>query len=119
MLRSPAPAVSVLIPAHDVAGFLGDALDSLTAQTLPDWEAVVCAGIHMSDIPAFPYSLLWGERTVRSVANLTRADGDAFLAIAARVPIHTAVTTYSLEAANDALGELRAGGLTGAAVLEP
>jgi len=80
---------------------------------------VVCAGIHMSDIPSFPYELLWGERTVRSVANLTRADGQEFLALAPQVPVHTHVTTYPLERANEALSDLRDGRLTGAAVVEP
>jgi len=80
---------------------------------------VVCAGIHMSDIPAFPYRLLWGERMVRSVANLTRADGEEFLAIAPRVPIVSAVTSFPLAAANRALAQLRAGELRGAAVLRP
>jgi propanol-preferring alcohol dehydrogenase len=78
---------------------------------------VVCGGIHMSDIPAFPYALLWGERTVRSVANLTRADGAEFLAIAPRVPVRTHVTVYPLERAGDALDDLRAGRLEGAAVV--
>jgi propanol-preferring alcohol dehydrogenase len=80
---------------------------------------VVCAGIHMSDVPAFPYALLWGERCVRSVANLTRHDGDAFLALAPRVPVRTEVRVYALAEANAALGDLRAGRLTGAAVLVP
>jgi propanol-preferring alcohol dehydrogenase len=80
--------------------------------------AVVCAGIHMSDIPAFPYALLWGERVVRSVANLTRRDGEAFLALAPRVPVRARVQTFPLEEANDALARLRAGRLTGAAVLQ-
>jgi propanol-preferring alcohol dehydrogenase len=80
---------------------------------------VVCAGIHMSDIPAFPYALLWGERSVRSVANLTRADGDAFLSIAARAGVRTIVTPFPLEKANDALGFLARGELSGAAVLVP
>ncbi len=80
---------------------------------------VVCAGIHMSDIPSFPYALLWEERSVRSVANLTRADGDAFLALAPRVPVHCEVTLFPLEAANDALELLRSGRLEGAAVLLP
>src|SRR5277367_3483824 len=75
---------------------------------------VVCGGIHMSDIPAFPYDLLWMERSVRSVANLTRADGDAFLALAARVPIHTQTVEYPLAQANEALAALRSGALTGA-----
>ena len=78
---------------------------------------VVCAGIHMSDIPSFPYDILWGEREVKSVANLTRQDGDELLAIAPRVPVHTYVETYALEQANEALSALRDGSLTGAAVL--
>jgi propanol-preferring alcohol dehydrogenase len=78
---------------------------------------VVCAGIHMSDIPSFPYALLWGERRVVSVANLTRRDGDEFIALAARVPIRTEVVRYALEDANEALAALREGRLTGAAVL--
>ena len=78
---------------------------------------VVCAGIHMSDIPSFPYSLLWGERVVRSVANLTRRDGEEFLALAPRVPVRTEITAYPLEEANQALDDLRAGRLTGAAVV--
>jgi propanol-preferring alcohol dehydrogenase len=80
---------------------------------------VVCGGIHMSDIPSFPYSLLWGERVVRSVANLTRRDGEEFLALAARVPVHTEVTKFPLPAANQALERLRSGRLSGAAVLLP
>jgi propanol-preferring alcohol dehydrogenase len=79
--------------------------------------AVVCAGIHMSDIPAFPYELLWGERVVRSVANLTRRDGDEFLPIAPTVPVRTQVETFPLEDANEALDRLRSGVLRGAAVL--
>jgi propanol-preferring alcohol dehydrogenase len=79
--------------------------------------SVVCAGIHMSDIPAFPYELLWGERTIRSVANLTRADGDEFLAIAPSVPVRAAVETFPLEEANHALDRLRRGELQGSAVL--
>jgi len=78
---------------------------------------VVCAGIHMSEIPAFPYALLWGERVVRSVANLTRKDGEAFLALAPRVPVRTRPVPYALEQANQALDDLRAGCVTGAAVL--
>jgi propanol-preferring alcohol dehydrogenase len=78
---------------------------------------VVCAGIHMSDIPAFPYHLLWGERTVRSVANLTRRDGEEFLALAPRVPVRTAVHTFPLAQANEALERLRSGQIQGAAVL--
>jgi alcohol dehydrogenase, propanol-preferring len=80
---------------------------------------VVCGGIHMSDIPSFPYSDLWGERAVRSVANLTRRDGEEFLALAARVPVRTAVETYPLERAGEALEDLRAGGIRGSAVIVP
>jgi propanol-preferring alcohol dehydrogenase len=79
---------------------------------------VVCAGIHMSDIPSFPYRLLWGERTLSSVANLTRADGEAFLAIAARLALKPTVERFALDEANRALDRLRNGELTGAAVLE-
>ncbi|HEY6223905.1 MAG TPA: zinc-dependent alcohol dehydrogenase family protein [Gemmatimonadales bacterium] len=78
---------------------------------------VVCAGIHMSEIPAFPYHLLWGERVVRSVANLTRGDGIEFLRVAGKIPVRTAVEAYPLERANDALRDLRDGRLRGAAVL--
>lgn len=78
---------------------------------------VVCAGIHMSDIPSFPYAILWEERCVRSVANLTRADGEAFLSLAPRVPVRTQVQVFDLEQANEALDRLRSGRLTGAAVL--
>ncbi|OJY20814.1 zinc-dependent alcohol dehydrogenase family protein [Pandoraea sp. XJJ-1] len=79
---------------------------------------VVCAGIHMSDIPAFPYRLIWGERQVRSVANLTRDDGLAFLALAERIPLHVTTKIYPLEQANVALSDLRSGAFSGAAVLQ-
>ncbi len=79
--------------------------------------SVVCAGIHMTDIPSFPYELLWGERVVRSVANLTRRDGQEFLALAPRVPVRTSVEPFSLADANEALERLRAGSIRGAAVL--
>jgi propanol-preferring alcohol dehydrogenase len=78
---------------------------------------VVCAGIHMSDIPAFPYDILWGERTVRSVANLTRRDGEEFLALAPRIPVRTEVECLPLAEANEALANLREGKVRGAAVL--
>jgi propanol-preferring alcohol dehydrogenase len=81
--------------------------------------SVVCAGIHMSDVPSFPYELLWGERAIRSVANLTRADGEEFLAVAPTVPVRTEVETFPLEEANEALDRLRHGTLRGAAVLVP
>ena len=80
---------------------------------------VVCAGIHMSDIPQFPYEILWGEREVVSVANLTRRDGEEFLPLAAEIPIATTVHRYALEHANEALEDLRHGRFTGAAVLVP
>jgi propanol-preferring alcohol dehydrogenase len=78
---------------------------------------VVCAGIHMSEIPAFPYEILWGERVVRSVANLTRRDGAQFLKLAPSVPVRTTVEPFPLERANEALARLRQGSLRGAAVL--
>ncbi len=80
---------------------------------------VVCAGIHMSDIPSFPYERLWMERRIVSVANLTRADAEEFLPVAARVPVRTTVTTYQLEQAEDALSDLRDGRFDGTAVLIP
>jgi propanol-preferring alcohol dehydrogenase len=80
---------------------------------------VVCAGIHMSDIPSFPYSLLWGERSICSVANLTRSDGQQFMEVAARVELRPTVEIFDLHAANTALEHLRRGKLTGAAVLKP
>ena len=80
---------------------------------------VVCAGIHMSDIPSFPYRLLWKERAIRSVANLTRQDAREFLALAAEVPLRTHVQAYALTDANRALSDLRSGRLSGAAVLVP
>lgn len=80
---------------------------------------VVCGGIHMSDIPSFPYELLWEERSVCSIANLTRRDGEEFLALAPRVPVRTTVQTFPLAEANDALNRLRTGKLRGAAVLLP
>jgi propanol-preferring alcohol dehydrogenase len=79
---------------------------------------VVCAGIHMSDIPSFSYSLLWEERVLRSVANLTRKDGEEFLELAPKVPVKTSVTTYPLQKANEALDDLRQGRFQGAAVIK-
>jgi len=79
---------------------------------------VVCAGIHMSDIPSFPYELLWGERVLRSVANLTRRDGNEFLEIAQGVPVKTQVTTYALDETAQALEDLRHGAFQGAAVVQ-
>jgi alcohol dehydrogenase, propanol-preferring len=80
---------------------------------------VVCAGIHMSTIPAFDYRVLWGERAVKSVANLTRADGDAFFRLVAELALKTHVRTFPLQEANAALQALRGGGIKGAAVLVP
>jgi len=80
---------------------------------------IVCAGIHMSDIPRFPYRLLWEERVIRSVANLTRQDGEEFLALAPTIPVRTVTQAYPLAQANEALADLRGGRLTGAAVLVP
>ncbi len=79
--------------------------------------SVVCAGIHMSDIPAFPYDILWGERHIQSVANLTRCDGEEFLKLAPQVPVRTTTETFDLAQANEALARLRDGKITGAAVL--
>src|ERR1051326_3450686 len=78
---------------------------------------IISAGIHMSDIPSFPYEQLWGERVLGSVANLTRRDGEEFMALAPRVPVRTEVELYPLEAANEALDSIRSGRLHGAAVL--
>ena len=78
---------------------------------------IISAGIHMSDIPSFPYEQLWGERVLGSVANLTRRDGEEFLALAPQVPIRTEVEVHSLEGANEALDSIRSGSLRGAAVL--
>ena len=93
---------------------------SLVPKALTDLKrggVVVCGGIHMSDIPSFPYADLWEERQIRSVANLTRADGSDFMALAGRIAIHPEITTYPLEAANDALDDLRNGAINGTAVL--
>jgi len=94
------------------------ALVPAALRTVAKGGTVVCAGIHMSDIPAFPYEILWGERVVRSVANLTRKDGEEFLALAPRVPVRTEIEPYPLERANEALENLRAGRVRGAAVLQ-
>jgi alcohol dehydrogenase, propanol-preferring len=95
------------------------ALVPLALQAVVKGGVVVCAGIHMSDVPSFPYEILWGERVVRSVANLTRADGEEFLALAPRVPVRTEVETFPLAEANEALTRLRTGRVRGAAVLLP
>ena len=95
------------------------ALVPLALRAVARGGTVVCGGIHMSDIPSFPYELLWQERTLCSVANLTRRDGEEFLAIAAQVPVRTETVTFPLEQANEALARLREGRLQGAAVLVP
>ncbi|HEX6601795.1 MAG TPA: alcohol dehydrogenase, partial [Solirubrobacterales bacterium] len=97
-------AVGALMPAALRAGAKG--------------ARVISAGIHMSDIPSFPYELLWGERSLGSVANLTRADGEEFLALAPQVPIRTEVSAYPLAEANTALDDLRTGRFRGAAVVD-
>ena len=109
----PAPLDAAIIFAPD------GALVPLALRAVAPGGTVVCGGIHMSDIPGFPYADLWQERVLRSVANLTRADGDELLALAPRVPVRTHVTTYPLERAGDALTDLRAGRFTGAAVVVP
>ncbi len=93
------------------------ALVPLALRRLEKGGTIVCAGIHMSDIPGFPYSILWGERSIRSVANLTRRDGSEFLALAPQVPVRTTVEAFPLEQANEALARLRRGALQGAAAL--
>ena len=97
---------------------VGD-LVPLALKAVAQGGTVVCGGIHMSDIPAFPYDWLWQERTLCSVANLTRRDGEEFFALAPRVPVRTTIQTFPLTGANEALGWLRAGKLQGAAVLVP
>ncbi len=93
------------------------ALVSAALRAVRKAGVVVCAGIHMSDIPSFPYDLLWGERVVRSVANLTRRDGEEFLALAPRVPVRTRIRSFALEGANDAIDHVRRGEVHGSAVL--
>jgi propanol-preferring alcohol dehydrogenase len=90
----------------------------LALRVLAKGGSVVCAGIHMTDIPAFPYELLWEERVLRSVANLTRRDGEEFLALAPQVPVRVVVEAFSLERANEALERMRSGQIRGSAVLE-
>jgi len=111
--KPPAPLDAALIFAP-----VG-ALVPLALGAVAPGGTVVCAGIHMSEIPAFPYELLWRERVLRSVANLTRRDGEEFLALAPTIPIRTATTVMPLSAANEALDRLRQGKLEGAAVLVP
>jgi len=111
--RPPEPLDAALIFAP--VGALVPAALAATAKG----GSVVCGGIHMSDIPAFPYRLLWEERVLRSVANLTRADGEALLALAPRIPIRTHTERFALTEANDAVERLRRGEIEGAAVLVP
>ena len=108
---APAPADAALIFAP--AG----ALVPLALRRMEKGGIVICAGIHMSEIPAFPYDILWGERSIRSVANLTRRDGLEFLDLAPRIPLHTEIRRFPLAAANEALQQLRRGEFQGAAVL--
>jgi propanol-preferring alcohol dehydrogenase len=112
----PADEVPEQLDAAIVFAPVGE-LVTAALRALAPGGTVVCAGIHMSDIPSFPYSDLWRERSIRSVANLTRRDGEELLALAPEVPIRTEVTEYALGDANRALADLRAGNLTGAAVL--
>ncbi len=95
------------------------ALVPLALRALAPGGTVVCAGIHMSDIPSFPYDILWRERRIVSVANLTRRDGEEFLALAPKIPVRTTVEALPLSQANDALTRLRDERITGAAVLNP
>jgi propanol-preferring alcohol dehydrogenase len=111
-------APSAPLDAAIIFAPVGSLVPEALTRTAPG-GIVVCAGIHMSDIPSFPYRILWEERVVRSVANLTREDAREFLALAATVPIRTQVQSYALADANRALGDLRAGRLSGAAVLVP
>lgn len=111
--RPPAPLDAALIFAP-----VGALVPAALAATLKG-GTVVCGGIHMSDIPAFPYRLLWEERVVRSVANLTRRDGEELLALASEIPLKTHTQVFPLHAANDALERLRQGRIEGAAVLVP
>jgi propanol-preferring alcohol dehydrogenase len=107
--RPPLDAAIIFAPAGELV--------PIGLRAVAPGGTVVCAGIHMSDIPSFPYEILWGERTLRSVANLTRADGEEFMVLAPRVPVRTQVAEYPLERANEALDDLRAGRVHGAAVL--
>jgi alcohol dehydrogenase, propanol-preferring len=113
-LAGPPEELDAVIVFAPVGGLVPAAL-----RQIRKGGSIVCAGIHMSDIPAFPYELLWGERVIRSVANLTRADGDEFLALAPSIPVRTEVELFPLEDANEALDRLRHGELRGAGVLVP
>jgi propanol-preferring alcohol dehydrogenase len=112
---SPAPEV---LDAAIIFAPIG-ALVPAALQAVDKGGRVVCAGIHMTDIPSFPYAILWGERSVVSVANLTRHDGEAFLALAPRVPVRTEVEALPLTQANEALAKLRGGQVRGALALVP
>jgi len=109
----PAPLDAAIIFAP-----VGDLVPT-ALQAVRKGGSVICAGIHMSDIPRFPYALLWPERTIRAIANLTRQDAEAFMAVAAEIPIRTETLAMPLAQANEALARLRDGRLTGAAVLVP
>jgi propanol-preferring alcohol dehydrogenase len=111
LARSPEPLDAAIIFAP-----AGELIPTALA-SVAKGGSVVCAGIHMSEIPAFSYDLLWEERSVRSVANLTRADGEEFMALAPQVPVETDVETFPLHAANEALARLRSGAVKGAVVL--
>ena len=108
-LPEPLDAAIIFAPAGELV--------PVALRAVAPGGTVVCAGIHMSDIPSFPYEILWGERTLRSVANLTRRDGEEFMALAPQVPVRTEVAEYPLERANHALDDLRGGRVRGAAVL--
>jgi propanol-preferring alcohol dehydrogenase len=108
-LPEPLDAAIIFAPAGELV--------PVALRAVAPGGTVVCAGIHMSDIPSFPYEILWGERTLRSVANLTRHDGEEFMALAPQVPVRTEVAEYPLEQANAALDDLRGGRVRGAAVL--
>jgi propanol-preferring alcohol dehydrogenase len=110
---APVPLDSAIIFAP-----VGSLVPEALSRVVPG-GIVVCAGIHMSDIPSFPYRLLWEERVVRSVANLTRSDGEEFLKLAAELPLRMHIEVYPLADANVALNNLRRGRLSGAAVLAP
>ena len=111
--QPPEPLDAAIIFAPD------GALVPIALRAVAPGGTVVCGGIHMSDVPGFPYHDLWQERSIRSVANLTRRDGHEFLALAPEVPVQTRVTRYPLEAADEALADLRAGRFSGAAVVVP
>lgn len=111
VLPAPVDAAILFAPAGELV--------PLALKAVRKGGRVICAGIHMSDIPSFPYADLWGERSILSVANLTRGDGHAFLAVAPEVPVHSRTTMFPLEEANAALTALRTGRIEGAAVLVP